>query len=387
MGVPLSYNIRNLVERKSTTLMTAAGIALTVAVLVIVMALRAGLTATFAATGHPLQAIVLRKGVSAELNSVVLVDAYQLVKLMPGIAKTAAGLPMASPEMISIVNLPSVDNPAGMNVTVRGLTGVGVGMRSLRIAQGRWFRPGLREIVVGESVARRYKAASIGSRVRFGRGWWRVVGVFTGGQSAVNSEIWVDLNQLCADFDRQGEVSSVLVRATGPAELDELIRAVKDNRQLNATALKEQDYYAGMTSSGAPLQVLGMFIATIMAIGSGFGAMNTMYAAVARRGREIGTLRSLGFSRASILRSFMFESVALALVGGVLGCMIALPLNGVTTGVGNFETFSEVAFNFRVGPDAIMVGLLFAAVVGALGGFLPARAAARRDLLTALREA
>ncbi len=214
-----------------------------------------------------------------------------------------------------------------------------------------------------------------------------MVGVFDGGKSAVNSEMWCNLNQLQADFDRQGNMSSVLVRTEGSAQMDALIKAVADDRTVGAAATKEQDYYASMTSSGLPLQILGTFVASIMAIGSGFGAMNTMYAAVARRSREIGTLRSLGFSRKSILSSFMFESISLSLLGGLLGCFLALPMNWVTTGVGSFSTFSEIAFNFRVGPRAIIIGLTFAMVIGAVGGFLPALAASRRDLLTTLREA
>jgi putative ABC transport system permease protein len=181
-------------------------------------------------------------------------------------------------------------------------------------------------------------------------------------------------------------MSSVLVRARSPEDLDKLIDDIKNDRQLNATAIKEQEYYASLTSSGTPLLVLGTAVAVIMAIGSGFGAMNTMYAAVARRGREIGTLRSLGFSRISILLSFMFESIVLALLGGILGCLLALPINGLTTAVGSFQTFSEIAFQFRIGIAAVLVGLGFSAFIGALGGFLPAFAASRRDLLKSLRE-
>ncbi|HEY0911830.1 MAG TPA: ABC transporter permease, partial [Bradyrhizobium sp.] len=382
-----------LLERKATTLMTALGIALTVGVLVTSMALINGLRSTFSATGNPLQVIVLRKGVSAELSSSVTEDALQQIKLLSGIARRPASAgatgdePMASPELISIINLPSVDNPAGMNVTVRGLLPIGMSMRAVRLTAGRWFVQGRRELVVGESVARRYKAAFIGNHLRFGRGDWLVVGIFSGGRSAINSEIWCDLNQLRPDFDRQGEMSSVLVRAQSPAEVNQIIAAVKDDRLLGATAKTEASYYADMTNSGLPLQVIGTFVAGVMAVGSAFGAMNTMYAAVARRGREIATLRALGFSRRSILSSFLLESIALSLIGGLIGCLLALPLNSVTTGVGNFATFSEIAFNFRVGPSTVAAGLIFAAVIGAIGGFLPARAAARRDLLTALREA
>ena len=385
MGVPVSYNFRNLVERKATTLMTAVGIALTVAVLVGAVALVTGLSGMFAATGDPLQAIVLRKGGSAELNSVVSDEAYQLIKQKPQIAK-AGDETLASAELVTVINLPSIDNPSGMNLTVRGLGPVGIHMRSLTIKEGQWFHPGLREVTVGESIAKRYPGAALGKKLRFGRGEWQVVGVFAGGQSAVNSEIWCDLGQLAGDFDRQANWSSVLVRASSPSNLDALIDDIKNDRNLGATALKEQEYYANMTSAGTPIEVLGIAVAVIMAIGSGFGAMNTMYAAVARRGREIGTFRSLGFSRKSILISFMFESVILSLAGGIIGCLIALPLNGLTTAVGSFQTFSEVSFNFRVGLTAIFAGLTFAVVIGALGGFLPALAAARRDLLQSLRE-
>jgi putative ABC transport system permease protein len=386
MAVPLVYNLRNLVERKATTLMTAIGIALTVSVLVTAMALINGLNQVFAQTGNSLQAVVLRKGGTAELSSVILDPAYQLIKLKPGLAHSASGEPLASAEMLTVINLPSVDSPSGMNVTVRGVLPVGINMRSIKTTGGRWFEPGIREVVVGQSIAQRYPDARLGSYLKFGKGRWLVVGVFSGGDSAVNSEIWCDLNQVAADFDRQATWSSVLVRADSPASLDKLIDDIKNDKNLNATALKETDYYASMTMSGAPLQFLGISVAVIMAIGSGFGAMNTMYAAVARRGREIGTLRSLGFSRVSILQSFMFESVCLSLLGGILGCLIALPLNGLTTAVGDFATFSEVAFRFRIGLVAISVGLIFSIVIGALGGFLPSLAASRRDLLQSLRE-
>jgi putative ABC transport system permease protein len=386
MGVPLAYNFRNLVERKATTIMTAAGIALTVAVLVGAVALVSGLQSVFSATGSPLQAIVLRKGGTAELNSVVTEQAFELIKAKTGLALLDKKEPMASAEMTTVVNLPSVDHPEGMNVTVRGLLPIGVKMRNLGVSQGQWFEPGRRQVVVGQSIAKRYPGASLGKMIRFGKGEWEVVGIFSGGVSAVNSEIWCDLNQLTSDFDRQGNMSSVLIRAQSLSQLDTLIDDIKNDRQLGATAMKEQEYYASMTSSGTPMEVLGMAVAIIMSIGSGFGAMNTMYAAVARRGREIGTLRSLGFSRFSILRSFMFESVVLSMFGGVLGCLLALPLNGMTTAVGSFQTFSEVAFNFRVGPLAFAIGLAFAAVIGLLGGFLPALAASKRDLLTSLRE-
>ena len=386
MAVPITYNIRNLVQRKGTTLMTAFGIALTVAVLVASLALSAGLDAIFAGSGDPRQVLVLRKGVDAELTSTVTTENYQIIRRMPGIATASNGEPMVSPEGLTVVNLPSVDSPDGMNVTVRGLLPIGLTMRDIHILEGKMFEPGLRQLIVGESVARRYPDARIGKRLKFGRGWWDVVGVFKIGDSAANSEMWVDLNQLRGDFEQQGGSSSLLVRTQGDAAKTNLTKMVADDQRLGSAVMDEKVYYANMTASGAPLRVLGFAVAVIMAIGSAFAATNTMYAAVARRTREIGTLRALGFGRWSILWSFMLESVCLALLGGILGVLIALPVNGLTTGVGSFVTFSEVAFKFRIGPAAILGGLAFAAVIGAIGGFLPAWSASKKDVVTAMRD-
>lgn len=429
MGVPIKYNLRNLVERKGTTLMTAVGIALTVAVLVTAMALTAGLKGVFAGSGDPRHVIVMRKGTDAELTSTVASDVYQTIRQYPGIARDAKGEPMVSPEGLTVVNLPSTDAPEGMNVTVRGLLPVGLGMRDITVTRGRMFEPGQREIVVGESIAKRYPTAQIGKQIRFGRGLWEVVGVFRVGDSAANSEVWTDLNQLRGDFERQGGSSSLLVRMDVPAAqaerelaeaqkkydaevkarqakidagakaedlptpeaplpplMAEFRQRVADDRRLSSSVVGEKKYYADQTLAGAPIQILGFSVAVIMAIGSAFAATNTMYAAVARRSREIGTLRALGFGRGSILFSFMLESVCLALIGGVLGVLIALPINGLTTGVGSFKTFSETAFKFRVDGMSIVVGLLFAALIGAVGGFLPAFAASKKSIVSTMRD-
>lgn len=386
MAIPIAYNLRNLVVRKTTTVMTAVGIGLTVAVLVADMALVEGLRTAFKSTGHPLQLVVMRKGSNAELNSTVTREALQILKAEPRLAVNEARETMASPEILTIVNLPSVDSPAGMNLTVRAMSQVGVEMREAKLQQGRWFQSGQREIVVGKSVAKRYPNAQPGKRVRFGRGEWEVVGVFDAGESTFNGEIWGELNQVGADFNRQDTVSSVLVRATDAASLQGLKNSLNDDRRLGVEAMPEREYYEQQTSSGAPLQIFGLLVAVIMAIGSSFAAMNTMYAAVARRAKEIGTLRVLGFSRGSILLSFLIESLLLALIGGLFGCLLALPINGVTTGIGSFATFSEIAFDFRVSPSSMLTGIIFALVVGAIGGLFPAGSAARKEILTALRE-
>jgi putative ABC transport system permease protein len=386
MAIPVSYNLRNLVVRKTTTVITALGIALTVAVLLAVLALVNGLQTAFKSSGNPLQILVMRKGATAELSSAVTRQQYQDLKSMAGIARDGEE-PMASLEMVTVINLPSVDSPTGMNVTLRGILPVGIKMRDdLKLQDGRWFQAGQREVVVGKSIAKRYPGAHMGNKLRFGRGEWQVVGVMDGGQSAVNSEIFGDLNQISSDFNRADGLSSALLRATDSATVPALINSLNDDRRLGVLAETEKSYYEAQTNSGALLQFLGIFIAIIMAVGSSFAAMNTMYAAVARRATEIGTLRVLGFSKNSIMLSFLFESLLLAGLGGLVGCLLVLPLNNITTGIGSFVTFSEIAFNFRVSPEIMLVGITFALVMGAVGGLFPARMAARKEILVALRE-
>jgi putative ABC transport system permease protein len=386
MAIPISYNIRNLAVRKTTTIMTALGIALSVMILVASLALVNGLRTVFRNTANPLQLLVLRKGTPSELGSLISTEASAILRTKPGVAVDHAGRVLASAEVVNVANLPSVDSPKGMNVTVRGLSDVGFEMRNVRLADGRWFQPGLREVVVGKAVAKRYPSAQVHSRIRFGKGDWEIVGVMDGGDSATDSEIWGDFNEIASDYNRQESANVMLLRATDPITLDALQRSIENDPQLGATAVTEKGYYDNQTAAGAPLEFLGIFVAVVMAVGGGFAATNTMYAAVARRAKEIGTLRTLGFSEGSILLSFLTEALLLALVAGVLGCVLALPLNWVTTGVGRFASFSEISFRFRVGATALFSGLAFAAVLGALGGFLPARSAAKKEILSALRE-
>jgi len=386
MAIPIAYNLRNLVVRKTTTVMTALGIGLTVAVLVADLALVNGLKQAFQSTGNPLQVLVLRKGSTSELGSAMSRGVFQDLKTNPGIARDSAGRPTASLEMVAVISMAGIDSPNGMSISLRGLDPVGRQLRDVHIEEGRWFQAGRREVVVGRSVAKRYPEAQLGKQIRFGKGLWDVVGVMDAGQSAFNSEIWGDLNQITSDFNRQDAASSVLLRAVDAAAVPALVNSLNDDRRLNVTAMREQTYYDNQTNAGAPLQILGIFVSIIMAVGSSFAAMNTMFAAVSRRATEIGTLRVLGFSRLSILTSFFCESLLLAGIGGVVGCLLAMPLNGMTTGLGNFTTFSEIAFNFRVTPAVMMPGVIFALILGAVGGLLPARSAARQEILVALRE-
>lgn len=387
MSIPLAYNLRNLTVRKTTTIMTALGIALTVAVLVAVLALAGGLRTAFESTGNPLNVLVMRKGATGEVTGGITREVFEELKPMAGIARSADGQPLASVELVTVITLPTADNPEGANVTLRGLEPVGLALREeVHLIDGRWFRPGQREVVVGKSVAKRYPDAQIGKKLHFGKGDWQVVGVMDAGQGATSSEVFCDLNQASGDFNRFDGLSSVLVRAEDAVTADALINSINDDRKLNATAQTEKAYMASQTSASAPIQYLGIFVSIVMAVGSSFAAMNTMYAAVARRAREIGTLRVLGFSRPSILTSFFIESVLLSLLGGALGCLLVLPLNNVTTGILSQASFSEIAFNFRVSPEAMGIGVGFALLMGVAGGLFPARMAAKKEILNALRD-
>lgn len=386
MKIPVAYNLRNLRVRKMTTLMTALGTSLSVAVLLSILALVDGLRTAFEATGHPQQLLLTRKGSSAELTSVISREIFHSIKSKAGIEGGAQGQGMVSLEIVTVIDLEGPDTEE-MNVNLRGLLPVGFEMRpQLRLYRGRLFVPGKREVVAGRAIAERYSSLRIGRKIRFGRGEWEVVGIVDGGKSAFNSEIFADLNQVSADYNRTGFLSSALIRAE-PDHMDALARNLEEDPALNVSAQPEKEYYAAQTRSAVPIQFMGMLVAGIMAVGSAFAAMNTMYAAVARRASEIGTLRVLGFSRGAILLSFLIESLLLSLLGGVLGCLLVLPLNNLQTGMGSFTTFAEMTFRLRVSPAILVIGVSFAAIIGALGGLLPAQAAARKEILAALRGA
>ena len=386
MAVPIAYNLRNLAVRKGTTLMTALGVSLTVAVLLTTLALVEGLDTLFAESGNPLHVLVMRKGSTAELTSVFTREMFQNLKFKNGIAKDKDGQPLASLELVTVLNLPSVDNPEGSNITIRGVAPAGIAMRdNVKLESGRWFQPGRTELVVGKSIAKRFPDTKLGSKLRIGgRTDWEVVGIMYAGNSAVNSEIFADLNLMSSDTNRSEAASSVLIKGVDQVAVAALINDLEADRRLNVNARTEKEYMAEQSRAGALFKYLGTFVAVIMAVGSAFAAMNTMYAAVARRSKEIGTLRVLGFSRLSIMTSFLLESMLLSGLGGLLGILLVLPLNGFTTGIGTM-TFSEVAFNFRVTVPIMINGMIFALVMGAFGGLFPAGNAARKEILAALR--
>ncbi|MGA2965994.1 MAG: ABC transporter permease [Terriglobales bacterium] len=395
MAIPISYNIRNLRLRKGLTIMTALGIALTVTTAVFLMALLTGLKRAFMASGDPLNVLVMRKGSTAELSGGFNATLFPTLKTLPGIAKDAQGEPLASAEWVVIVVLPRKDGTGEVNVTVRGMMPAGLTLRSLemdkhnqpkmKLTEGRWFTTGQREVVVGQSVHSRFSGANVGDTMDFAKGQWKVVGVFDSGGTSYDSEIWGDVNQIAVDFDRQGAYSAVYLRATDPIAADALKHRVSDDQRLKLDGTLETEYYEKQTSSGGAIEFIGMVVAVIMAIGSSFAAMNTMYAAVSYRSREIATLRIIGFSRPSILTSFVIEALLLSLLGAVVGIALILPFNGMTTGIGNSLTFSETVFSLHLTWGVALTAVGFAMIMGLLGGFAPAWHAARQDILTSLR--
>lgn len=392
MAIPISYNIRNLKLRKGLTIMTALGIALTVTTVVFLMALLAGLKQAFVSSGDPLNVLVLRKGSTAELSGGFDASLFPTLKDLPGIAKNSKGEPMASGEWVVVIVLPRKDGTGEVNVTVRGMMEDGLEMRQqpkdhprVKLVEGRWFSPGQREVVVSRSIQHRFANCNVGDTIRFGKGDWKVVGIFDAGGSSYDSEVWGDVNQMASDFDRQGAFASAYLRAADASAATALKNAVSDDQRLKLDGMLETDYYAKQTSSGGPIKVIGYIVGFIMGIGSIFAAMNTMYAAVAYRSREIATLRVIGFSRPSILTSFIFESLVLSLLGAVIGIVLMLPFNGMSTGTSNAVTFSEVVFALRMTPAVILAAVIFALVMGFFGGLFPAWHAARQNILNALR--
>lgn len=385
MAIPLKYNLRNLVVRRATTLTTALSVTATVVVFVALMALAHGLETALTATGNPRNLLIMREGSQSEAVSFVSRENFEVIRYLHGIATGANGSPWVDPELIILMNFPRLGQKQGANVTIRGVGPDGASLRpEFRLVRGRYFRPGLREVIVSTAIAGRFQNCSLGDRIKFAKGYWKVVGIFDAGRSAYNSEIWTDVNDLAQDFDRP-DYSDVVVRAETPAAIHEIQRQADNDRRLHLKTETERDYYAAQTSTAAPIRALGIFIAVLMAVGASFAAMNTMYAAVARRTREIGTLRALGFSRRSVLISFVVESVFIALLGGVIGGLIALPLDTITAGTTNFITFSELTFNFQVTPGLLATGIVFAALMGFLGGFFPAWRASHESIVGALR--
>jgi putative ABC transport system permease protein len=387
MGLISNYNLRSMVVRKATAAMTAGGIAMVVAVFVMTLAIAQGFRATLVASGSPANAIILRKGATSETVSAVFRTDVPLVETLPQIARGADGRPLLSPELVVIISLPRVTDNQPANVPVRGVGTRAFDVReSLKFVEGRRLTPGTREINVGRLATGRFKGLSLGSDVRFGSNTWKVVGVFADADASFESEIWGDVDLMQPAFQRNG-YQSITAKLADASMFDSFKAALAADPRMQLEAQREQDYYAEQSRQMTTvISAFGTFVTLILSIGAMAGAMNTMYAAVAYRTREIGTLRALGFGRLRIVSAFLAESIALAFAGGLVGCVLALPVHGLSTGTTNFASFSEVAFKFRITPQLLAGGLIFAMVMGAVGGLLPALRAARIPVARALRE-
>jgi putative ABC transport system permease protein len=388
MAIPFIYNLRSLRARWTSTIVAILGIAGTVGVFIAMLSLARGFQATLVASGSAANAIVRRAGATSEMDSMIALDQVRVIEDAPGVARGGVA-PLVSSEVVVVAIFPLQSTGTDANVQVRGVSANALKVRDgIALAAGRFFEPGLAELVVGRNVASSYAGFELGNTVRFGGGSWTVVGVFDAGGSAFDSELWCDANVLSQVFQRPRNLfQSVTVRLTSPDALGQFKDTLTADPRLTVQVDREIDYYAKQSRQLTTLiTVLGSIVALVMGVGAIFAALNTMYSAVTERSREIATMRALGFGSGSVVLSFIVEALCIAAVGGVLGCVAVLPLNGLTTGTINWQTFSHLAFAFRITPLLLAAGLGFALLMGLVGGVPPAIRAARQPIAIALRE-
>jgi len=388
-NVPISYNFRSIRARWTSTIVAILGIAGTVGVFVAMLSLAHGFRATLVSSGSPDDALVMRAGSTSEMMGGITLDSVKLVQDKPGVARDAAGQPLVTQEVVGVIPIPLISTGTDANVEVRGVSPNVLEIRKfVKVVQGRMFHSGLDELVVGRNASKTYEGLTVGNTVDFGGGHWKVVGVFDAGGSSFDSEVWCDSRILNEVLKRPENIfQSATVHLTSAAAFDQFKDSITSDPQLNLEVEREVDYYAKQSSAMTSLiTILGGLVAAVMAIGAVFGALNTMYSAVAERGREIATMRALGFSSWSIILSFLFEALLISFIAGILGCLVVLPLNGMTTQTMNFSTFSSIAFAFRITFNLLVMGVVFALAMGVLGGLLPAMRAALRPVAVSLRE-
>ena len=385
MALPITYNIRSLYVRGRVTLLAIGGIALVVAVLVVLFAMANGFRLALRATGSTDNAIVTQRGSNSELTSGLSRENAQVLMADDRVMRKPDGQPLASPEIVVVASLTRKDGQ-DVNVTVRGTTAAAFDVRSgLHITEGRRFQPGLYEILVGRKLQQRMKGLAVGKSIRLQRKDWTIVGILDAGGSGFESEIWGDVDAMGPAFNRGNGYQSLTLRMRVPRAIRAMNTELQRNPRMQVQAIQERQYYENQSGEvSGQLLGLAVFVAVVMGIGAVFGAMNTMYAIVAARTREIGTLRALGFSKSAILTSFVLESTCLALVGGLAGCLLALPFNGISSAAGG-ANFAEVSFAFRVTNDSLVLGMGLALVMGVAGGLLPAFRASRLPITAALR--
>ena len=387
-GIPFSYTLRNLWTRKLTTVLTAGGMALVVFVFAAVQMLDTGLRQALIATGQPDNIHVTRRAAGAEISSSVDRTQAGIVETQPEIAIGPGGVRLVSKEVVVLITLPKHDTGTATNVTTRGVGEAAFELRpQLQIVEGRAFRPGSSEVIVGASIAQRFDGAAVGSLLRFGGREWRVVGRFEAKGSAYDSELWVDAEQLQQSF-RRNAWSAVVARLADPATLPALKERLEGDPRLTLDVKYEREFFEEQSKALSNfISYLGLTLSVIFSVGAMIGATITMYAAVANRTGEIGTLRALGFRRSSILTIFLLEAVLLGAVGGVAGVLLASLMQFVHISTLNWQSFSELAFSFALTPRIIVLSLGFAVLMGLIGGFLPAVRASRMGIVDALRAA
>ncbi len=388
-SVPVSYNFRSIRARWTSTIVAILGIAGTVGVFVAMLSLARGFRATLVGSGTPDDALVMRAGSTSEMMGGITLDSIKLVQDKPGVARDASGQPLVTQEVVGVIPIPLISTGTDANVEARGVSPNVLEIRKfVKIVQGRMFHAGLDELVVGKNASKTYAGLTVGNTVSFGGGQWKVVGVFDAGGSSFDSEMWCDARILNQVLKRPENIfQSATVHLTSPAAFDQFKDSITSDPQLNLEVEREVDYYAKQSSAMTQLiTVLGGLVAAIMAIGAVFGALNTMYSAVSERGREIATMRAIGFSSWSIILSFLFEALLISFIAGIIGCVVVLPLNGMTTQTMNFSTFSNIAFAFKITFNLLVMGVIFALAMGVLGGLLPAVRAALRPVAVSLRE-
>jgi putative ABC transport system permease protein len=388
MAIPVVYNLRSVRARWTSAIVAVLGIAGTVGVFVAMLSLARGFKATLVSSGSENNAIIMRAGATSELTGGVNLDAVKIIQDAPGIARGADG-PLVTPEIVIVAPIPLISTGTDANVQIRGVSkNVLEIRRQIKMAEGRMFTPGLAEIIVGKNATKSYSGLTIGNTIGLGSVRWNIVGVFDAADSAFDSEVWADAHLLGPAYNRgENNFQSVTVRLASPSSLTQLRDALTADPRLNVDVTREVDYYSKQSGRLTSLiTILGGLVAGIMAIGAVFGALNTMYSAVSERGREIATMRALGFGGPSVVLSFVIEALLISFVGGVLGCIAVLPLNGLTTGAMNLQTFSHMAFAFKITPELLVKGIVFALFMGVIGGLLPAIRAASLPVASALRE-
>ncbi len=388
MTIPFTYIVRNLVARRLTTVLTAGGMALVVYVFATVLMLSAGLKATLVATGQDDNVIVIRRGAQTEVQSGIDRRQAGIVESLPDVAIGLSGERLISKEPVVLINLPKRASGKASNVVIRGIAPTALALRpNVKIVEGRMFQPGTSEVITGRAIADGFRGAAVGETLRFASRDWTVVGVFDAERTGFDSEIWGDAEQFLQAFRRVG-FSALLFKLADPGRFDAVKEVIESDPRLTLEAKRETRFYADQSESLARfIFYLGTTISIIFSIGAIIGAMITMYASVASRTAEIGTLRALGFSRGSILIAFLGESLLLGLLGGVIGLVCAAFMQTLSISTTNFQTFAEIAFRFALTPDIVLAALAFALVMGFIGGFLPAARAARLRIVDALRAA